>query len=108
MVKARRIPRPDAGKRDRPSPCQGHRADADAYRRQARRLRARYHGQPARLQQSLCALSHTCDATRGVRPADLAPPPLTAVLEVPPESLRKFSAIVRDQLEGQILRFEPR
>lgn len=87
-----------------PSP----RAAGEAYRQQARRLRARLRGQPVLLQQSLHALSRDCDAARRPSLVEEVTPPLTAVFEVSPETVRRFSRTVRDHLEGQILRFEPR
>ena len=109
MVIARRRGWTTAGERDRPSPQPGQHAGSDAYRQQARRLRARFHGQPTLLHQSLRALSRDRDNAACIaRPVTVVTPPLPAVFEVSPETVRRFSRMVRDHLEGQILRYEPR
>ena len=108
MVTARRREGPRAGGRDNPSPRPCQHAAGDQYRHRARRLRAQFHGQPALLQQSLRALSRDCDAAGKARPASLVTPALTAVFEVPEETTRRFSRMVRDRVEGQILRFDER
>ena len=109
MVTARRRDRQRSGERDNPSPRPCHRAPAADYRSRARRLRARFQGQPALLQQSLRALSRDCDAARGVgRRTGVVTPALTAVFEVSEETTRRFSRMVGEHLEGQILRFERR
>ena len=95
----------------RPLPPQPCRAGTDLYRRRARRLRGRFYGQPARLQQSLRVLARDCDAQRGTRPglAVGAPrDPVPAVFAVPQDVADQFTVMVRDRLEGQILRFDER
>ena len=108
MVTARRRECPQAYGHDRPSSLPRHHSGVHSYRQQARRLRARFRGRPALLQESLQTLSRNCDAAQPARPASVGTPALTAVFEVSPETVRRFSRMVRDRLEGQILRFEPR
>jgi hypothetical protein len=63
-------------------------------------------------------LSRDCDAAGVAAPGSdpfvarrhtgIVGPSLTAVFEVSPETTRRFSRLVRDHLEGQILRFDQR
>ena len=111
MVKARRRAGLAAEQRDRPPRPPRACAPADLYRRQARRLRGRFYGQPARLQQSLRVLARDYDAQRGIGSQQSMAEvrdPVPAVFAVPQDAADKFTAMVRDRLEGQILRFDER
>lgn len=70
-----------------------------AYCRDARRIRGRHAGQPARLHRALRELSHRQDA---------APPTATTVSQVAPGRCEAFAKEVEGRLEGPVLRHAQR
>ncbi|HLL89164.1 MAG TPA: hypothetical protein VK324_07660 [Tepidisphaeraceae bacterium] len=83
----------------------------DAYRRDARRLRGRYAGQPHRLQPALRALAHreAAEPVRVRRRRDLVPP---ALLVGPgadaADAVRQFAALAKPIASGPVLSYADR